>query len=131
MEISDQDPQAQEAMQAYLQYGNFAAYYTGVNREGLNSNGLDCFLWIGAYERVLPITQDMLARSRRRAPASISEIVTALESKGLVKRSKEDKDGRKKVLSLTERGKELYEALAAQWLNRARELKSEGTFFYP
>ena len=58
-----------------------------------------------------PILQKDLQEALEVRPGSISEIVSKLEEKGLVTRSKTEEDARAVMLSLTEAGKEKLESL--------------------
>jgi DNA-binding MarR family transcriptional regulator len=64
-----------------------------------------------------------LAQHLRIAPRSATEVVDALEAKGLVARSPDPRDRRATLVSLTDRGGELTEEL-----RRARGVEAEKLF---
>ena len=64
-----------------------------------------------------------LAEHLRIAPRSVTEVVDALESKGLVERSGDPADRRATLVALTRRGRELSEEV-----RRARGAESERLF---
>lgn len=54
------------------------------------------------------MTQNELQRTLDIRPGSISEIVSKLEAKGFIRRSKDETDKRRVVLSITDAGREAY-----------------------
>jgi len=56
------------------------------------------------------VTQNDLQRALDIRPGSMSEIVSKLEAKGFIRRSKDETDKRRVVLSITDAGREAYVA---------------------
>lgn len=74
---------------------------------------------LGRIERDGPITATELARAQGMRPQSMGPIVAALEAAGLISGSPDPRDGRKTMLSLTDRAREDFRTgrLARQdWL---------------
>jgi DNA-binding MarR family transcriptional regulator len=61
---------------------------------------------LSRLERAGPATSSDLARVDRISPQSMGVTVAALEERGLVQRSRDPGDGRRIVLSITERGRQ-------------------------
>ncbi|MDX3850065.1 MarR family winged helix-turn-helix transcriptional regulator [Streptomyces sp. AK02-01A] len=80
---------------------------------------------LAALKRVVsgpPCTTSDLAASEYMRPQSMAQIVSALEDGGLVTRHQDPRDGRRMLISATERGREVVRsALATReaWLSRA------------
>jgi DNA-binding MarR family transcriptional regulator len=77
---------------------------------------------LGRLEREGPSTATALARAEGVRPQSMAAIVTALEAAMLIARSPDPGDGRKTILSLTDKARELYRTgrLAREdWLTQA------------
>ncbi|MEV0280496.1 MarR family transcriptional regulator [Streptomyces sp. NPDC050610] len=92
---------------------------SGVDAEGLSRTQLTA-LYRVVHEG--PITTSGLAAMEYMRPQSMAQTVTGLEEAGLVRRSSDPADGRRVLLSGTERGIELVTELLglhARWLSAA------------
>lgn len=68
-----------------------------------------------------PSSASALAGAERVRPQSMATILTALEERGLIRRSPDPEDGRRQVVTLTDSGRELGEGARAvrdEWLAR-------------
>jgi DNA-binding MarR family transcriptional regulator len=75
---------------------------------GLNSAQFDVLAQVGAASR---ITQQELAAALLVTKGNISQLLARMEQEGLIERRHE---GRANVLSLTDRGRELFERVVPQ-----------------
>jgi DNA-binding MarR family transcriptional regulator len=62
-----------------------------------------------------PLTVGDLSKRLGISHAAVSQVRTALESEGLIRGSADPRDGRRQVLSLTDRGRESAARLAPLW----------------
>ena len=77
---------------------------------------------LSRLEREGSSTTTALARAEGIRPQSMGAVVTALEAAGLVTRSADASDGRKTILSLTDKAKEMYRTgriAREDWLTQA------------
>lgn len=61
------------------------------------------------------MTSTQLAKASARSPAAVSEQLERLEVKGLIRRRRDDRDGRVVWVSLTSEGREQIAAVVAEW----------------
>jgi DNA-binding MarR family transcriptional regulator len=72
-----------------------------------------------------PITVTALADMERVRPATISRMITSLESDGLIKRREDKRDKRSVLISTTSRGRQMFHRANQQYLKHMREAIGE------
>lgn len=105
----------QEKLNFYMRaYSITAALYTVVNKQldaGLKPYGLQNMQWRLLYLIYVneQTTSSDIAKRLGTQKASVTRLVNALESKGLIKRATDSKDRRKINIELTAKGESLTE----------------------
>lgn len=93
-----------------LKYRHYAYNLLGKDRWGVS---LDLAIYHIAQEKEL--NQKDLVIKLNITPASVSSIVNQMESQGLIERVQDEKDGRRFILSLTEKGQNMVSSVVDAW----------------
>ncbi len=70
---------------------------------------MQCRTMLFLHEATEPVNQRMLEQFLMVKPSTVNGIVDRLESKDMVRRTASERDGRCRILSLTEEGKRFYD----------------------
>jgi MarR family transcriptional regulator, organic hydroperoxide resistance regulator len=71
------------------------------------------------------LPQNQIAKLRKVSPATISVMIRRMENNGLIERKNDEKDAKVHIISLTEKGKEAYNELSADF-DRNPDIVFEG-----
>jgi len=93
-----------------MKYRHYAHNVLGKDRQGVTQ---DLAIYHIAQQKGL--NQKGLVSKLNITPASVSSIVSQMESQGLLVRVQDEKDGRKFILSLTEKGQNLVSHVIDAW----------------
>jgi len=93
-----------------MKYRHYAYNVLGKDRQGVTQ---DLAIYHIAQQKEL--NQKDLVSKLNITPASVSSIVSQMESRGLLVRVQDEKDGRKFILSLTEKGQNLVSHVIDAW----------------
>lgn len=70
---------------------------------------MQCRTLVFLHEATEPVNQRMLEQFLMVKPSTVNGIVDRLESKALLRRTASERDGRCRILSLTEEGRQFYD----------------------
>jgi DNA-binding MarR family transcriptional regulator len=113
-----------------MKYRHYAYNVLGEDRQGVTQ---DLAIYHIAQQKEL--NQKDLVSKLNITPASVSSIVSQMESQGLLVRVQDEKDGRKFILSLTEKGQNLVSQVVDAWTKIQEEITNgfteneKATFF--
>lgn len=96
--------------------------YYAHNMLGKDKRGVSKDLIIHHLAQKKWLYQKDLVNKLNITPASVSSVVSQMESEGLLVRCQDEKDGRKFRLSLTEKGQSLEPQVIASWFKIQEEL---------
>jgi len=99
-----------------MKYRHYAYNVLGKDRQGVTQ---DLAIYHIAQQKGL--NQKDLVSKLNITPASVSNIVSQMESQGLLVRVQDEKDGRKFILSLTEKGQNLVSHVTDAWIKIQEE----------
>ena len=100
-----------------MKYRHYAHNVLNKDRRGVSK---DLVIYHLAQQKGL--NQKDLVSKLNITPASVSSIVSQMESEGLLVRVQDEKDGRKFSLSLTEKGQNLVSPVIDSWFKIQEEL---------
>jgi len=100
-----------------MKYRHYAHNVLDKDRRGVSK---DLVIYHLAQQKGL--NQKDLVSKLNITPASVSSIVSQMESEGLLVRIQDEKDGRKFSLSLTEKGQSLVSHVIDSWLKIQEEI---------
>jgi DNA-binding MarR family transcriptional regulator len=100
-----------------MKYRHYAYNVLGKDRQGVTQ---DLAIYHIAQQKGL--NQKDLVSKLNITPASVSSIVSLMESQGLLVRVQNDKDGRKFNLSLTQKGQNLLPHITDAWTKIQEEI---------
>jgi len=100
-----------------MKYRHYAHDVLDKDRRGVSQ---DLVIYHLAQQKGL--NQKDLVGKLNITPASVSSIVSQMESEGLLVRIQDEKDGRKFSLSLTEKGQSLVSHVIDSWLKIQEEI---------
>jgi DNA-binding MarR family transcriptional regulator len=100
-----------------MKYRHYAHNVLDKDRRGVSQ---DLVIYHLAQQKGL--NQKDLVSKLNITPASVSSIVSQMESEGLLVRVQDEKDGRKFSLSLTEKGQSLVSYVIDSWLKIQEEI---------
>jgi DNA-binding MarR family transcriptional regulator len=100
-----------------MKYRHYAYNVLGKDRQGVTQ---DLAIYHIAQQKGL--NQKDLVSKLNITPASVSSIVSLMESQGLLVRVQNDKDGRKFNLSLTQKGQNLVPHITDAWTKIQEEI---------
>ncbi len=73
---------------------------------------MQCRTLVFLHEATEPVNQRMLEQFLLVKPSTVNGIVDRLESKALLRRTASERDGRCRILSLTEAGRQFYDCFS-------------------
>lgn len=73
-----------------------------------NSAGIGCVMRY-LYEENTPVTAGAISKFMGVSTARVAVLLRTLEEKGMIDRDRDEKDSRKTLISISSRGKEMYE----------------------
>jgi len=100
-----------------MKYSHYAHNVLDKDRRGVSQ---DLVIYHLAQQKGL--NQKDLVGKLNITPASVSSIVSQMESEGLLVRVQDEKDGRKFSLSLTEKGQSLVSPVIGSWFKIQEEI---------
>jgi DNA-binding MarR family transcriptional regulator len=100
-----------------MKYRHYTHDVLGKDRRGVSQ---DLVIYHLAQQKGL--NQKDLVSKLNITPASVSSIVSQMESEGLLVRVQDEKDGRKFSLSLTEKGQSLVSPVIDSWFKIQEEI---------